>query len=117
MSATTSANASCHGSVSHNTAGREKKNTATSGRGPGQARAVVMNWPGSFAGYAAWSDLADRGELTWCTLAAWYQGRPPRIPRPFSRASGTEKPTRILSNTIGVPGVIDPHGSVAGPVT
>jgi len=39
------------------------------------------------------------------------------MPRPFLRASGAEKPTRILSNTMGVPGVIEPHGSVAGPVT
>ena len=30
---------------------------------------------------------------------------------------GDEKPTRILSNTIGDPGAIEAHGSVAGPVT
>jgi hypothetical protein len=32
------------------------------------------------------------------------------MPRPFSRASGGGKPTRILSNVIGVPGVIVAHG-------
>jgi len=61
--------------------------------------------------------LAARGWTAGCTSVAWYQGRPPRIPRPFSRASGTEKPTRSRSNAMEVPFGIEAHGSVPGPVT